>query len=149
MDFPFGRPQAIANIHGADPAAGPIGTVAFYCRPTGTLVAANICRLPQSGPEIFGFHIHEGCSCGGTGFSKTGGHYSKGNCDHPRHAGDLPPLFGCGGHARMAVLTGRFRVADVIGRTVVIHSQPDDFTSQPAGNAGKKIACGVIHPLRR
>lgn len=44
----------------------------------------------------------------------------------------------------MYVLTDRFRVRDIIGRTVVIHSGPDDFHTQPAGNAGEKIACGVI-----
>jgi Cu-Zn family superoxide dismutase len=48
------------------------------------------------------------------------------------------------GNAIMAVKTNRFSIHEIIGRTVVIHSQPDDFTSQPAGNAGTKIACGVI-----
>jgi Cu-Zn family superoxide dismutase len=60
------------------------------------------------------------------------------------HAGDLPPLLACNGEAYLAVLTGRFRVKDVMGKTVVIHSRPDDFRSQPSGDAGEKIACGVI-----
>lgn len=47
----------------------------------------------------------------------------------------------------MAVLTNRFRAAEAIGRTVVIHSRRDDFTSQPAGDSGRKIACGVIRPV--
>ena len=63
---------------------------------------------------------------------------------HPKHAGDLPPLMGCQGNAYLAVKTDRFIVHDIIGKTVVIHSDPDDFHTQPAGNAGKKIACGVI-----
>ena len=50
----------------------------------------------------------------------------------------------CCGRAYLAVRTDRFRVQEIIGRTVVIHSDPDDFRSQPAGNAGTKIACGVI-----
>lgn len=53
-------------------------------------------------------------------------------------------MLGCGESAYMSVKTDRFSADDRIGRTVVIHSGPDDFHSQPAGNAGKKIACGVI-----
>jgi Cu-Zn family superoxide dismutase len=45
------------------------------------------------------------------------------------------------------MVTNRFSIQDIIGRTVVIHSGPDDFRSQPAGNAGKKIGCGVIYPV--
>ena len=44
----------------------------------------------------------------------------------------------------MNFLTDRFTLKEIIGRTVVIHSMPDDFTSQPSGNSGEKIACGVI-----
>ena len=52
-------------------------------------------------------------------------------------------------HHSAVLLTDRFSVKDVIGRTLVVHRDPDDFTTQPAGNAGKKIACGVIQPTRR
>ena len=44
----------------------------------------------------------------------------------------------------MSVLTDRFSVSDILGRTLVIHISPDDFTTQPSGNSGKKIACGQI-----
>ena len=92
-------------------------------------------------------HIHEGGACTGDGFADTGGHYNPAGADHPCHAGDLPPLFATGGgRAELRVLTDRFSVREIIGRTVVIHSGPDDFTTQPAGNAGSKIACGVIQP---
>lgn len=47
----------------------------------------------------------------------------------------------------MKVFTGRFFVEDIIGRTVVIHSGPDDFYTQPSGNPGNKIACGVIRRI--
>ena len=66
------------------------------------------------------------------------------NCAHPFHAGDLPPVFESGGQSFMAVWTGRFNVNDVIGRTVILHSHMDDFSTQPAGNSGEKIACGEI-----
>jgi len=44
----------------------------------------------------------------------------------------------------MSVLTDKFTVEEIIGKTIIIHNMPDDFTSQPAGNAGQKIACGII-----
>ena len=51
------------------------------------------------------------------------------------------------GKAYMKVLTGRFCVEEVIGRTVILHIDPDDFHTQPSGNAGRKIACGVIRRI--
>jgi Cu-Zn family superoxide dismutase len=56
-------------------------------------------------------------------------------------------LLWCKGKAFLSVKTDRFSVDEIIGRTIVIHSDPDDFHSQPAGNAGKKIACGVIQKI--
>lgn len=140
----------MAHIAGSG-SAGPTGTVTFYPYGRDTLIVAEISGLPHDdtlcASDIFAFHIHEGSSCGGTDFADTGGHFNPDDCPHPYHAGDLPPLFSCSGHAFMAVCTNRFRVSDIIGRTVVIHSRPDDFTTQPSGNAGTKIACGVIRPV--
>ena len=133
---------AFARVAGGNQNPRIHGTVSFYQRPEGTLVVAQIYGLPAKG--FFGFHIHAGQQCTGQAFADTGSHYNPGNGDHPDHAGDLPPLLSVGGKAYMAVLTGRFRVTEVIGKTVVIHSKPDDFISQPAGNAGEKIACGKI-----
>lgn len=131
--------NAIACIAGA----GRIrGTVHFSQQRTGTLVTASISGLPRQG--FFAFHIHEGSSCGGQNFADTGAHWNPSNQLHPDHAGDLPPILSCHGRAWMSVLTDRFCVEEVIGRTVVIHDWPDDFTTQPAGNAGQKIACGII-----
>ena len=108
-------------------------------------MAVQVSGMPRKRETgFFALHIHEGGSCSGENFSDTGGHYNPHNEAHPRHAGDLPPLLLCGGGAYLAVLTDRFSVADVIGRTVVIHGGADDFHTQPAGNAGTKIACGVI-----
>jgi len=60
------------------------------------------------------------------------------------NAGDLPPLFSANGYAFSAVLTNRFTIDEIIGRTIIIHSSVDDFITQPAGNAGTKNACGKI-----
>lgn len=143
-------PQAVAHITGGPAAPGLLGTVTFYQKPEGVLVTARISGLPQNNPSgFFAFHIHEGTSCSGDGFPDTGGHYNPGGSPHPIHAGDLPPLLSNGGTAYLSVLTNRFRVSEVLGRTVVIHSGPDDFRSQPAGNPGTKIGCGVIFPVPR
>lgn len=91
--------------------------------------------------RFFAFHIHEGGDCGGTDFSDTGGHFNPEKQAHPRHAGDLPPLLSDHGTATLLVQTSRFTPGEVIGRTVVIHQNPDDFHSQ---SAGRKIACGMI-----
>lgn len=108
------------------------------------MVIADIQGLPESATGFLGFHIHEGGSCAEEGFPETKGHFNPTEASHPDHAGDLPPLLACQGRAYLAVMTNRFCVEDVIGRTVVLHSDPDDFKTQPSGNAGQKIACGVI-----
>ncbi len=138
------RPAAVAIIQGDGAHPALVGTVRFFPRPRGTVVTVDLIGLPDSETGFFGFHIHEGGDCSGTGFSATGSHYNPGNAAHPQHAGDLPPLLSCHGTARMSVLTERFQIRDIIGKTVVIHSKPDDFTTQPAGASGNKIACGVI-----
>lgn len=147
MIFSFGRPAAIAHMAGN----GISGTVSFYHFKGNVLVVADICGLPRSSepcsPGVFGFHIHSGQACTGVDFADTRGHLDLLDCPHPSHTGDLPPLFSCNGAAFMAVQTGRFRLSDIIGHTVVIHSQPDDFHTQPSGNSGTKIACGVIRQL--
>ncbi len=58
--------------------------------------------------------------------------------------GDLPPLIENNGYAYMSVLLNKFSINEIIGKTVIIHDMPDDFTTQPSGNSGTKIACGVI-----
>lgn len=144
MWIPLGRPEAIARISGNELAPELIGSVKLYSVGKGSLVVADIGGLPESETGIFGFHIHQGNRCTGVLFADTGGHYDPGQKPHPNHAGDLPPLFSCHGRAFMAVRTDRFTPKEVLGKTVVIHGQPDDFHTQPAGNAGSKIACGVI-----
>lgn len=138
-------PVAVAMVRGRELAPHLTGTVRFIQVRQGVVVTARINGLPEeSDCGIFALHIHEGNSCGGTDFSETGGHYNPTGAEHPCHAGDLPPLFSCHGRAYLSVLTDRFNVCDIIGRTVVIHSGPDDFKTQPSGNSGSKMACGVI-----
>lgn len=145
------RPQAQAVISGSHEYPNIRGSVSFYQTRGGTIVAADIRGLPnpagRCASPVFAFHIHEGRRCSGSSedpFADALGHYNPRGCQHPHHAGDMPPLFGVGGRAFQVFLTDRFTVREIIGRTVIIHSGVDDFTTQPAGNAGRKIACGQI-----
>ncbi|MGN1014179.1 MAG: superoxide dismutase family protein [Butyricicoccus sp.] len=149
------KPCAIAEVVGSMRYPDIHGTVQFYQTEHGVIVSAEVSGLPtpmtycQS--PIFAFHIHSGSQCGGTSedpFAEAMTHYNPAGCDHPYHAGDMPPLFGCNGYALSIFLTNRFSVSEVIGRTVIIHARPDDFTTQPSGNSGEKIACGQIRSLR-
>ena len=127
------------------------GTALFRRRENGVLVTINVFGLPKDGGDcdnrMFAMHIHDGELCTGTDtdeFADAGTHFNPNHCLHPQHAGDLPPLFGCDRTAYCSVLTNRFALEDIIGKTLIIHDQTDDFTTQPSGNAGIKIACGVI-----
>ena len=151
--FPFlrRRPDALADISGGRENPRLRGTVRFYQTPRGVLVLAEVFGLPDRGTRcernIFAFHIHAGGACAGNAddpFSAAQGHYNPGDYPHPAHAGDMPPLFSNRGYALQVFLTDRFTVREILGRTVIIHDGTDDFTSQPAGNAGTRIACGVI-----
>ena len=146
-----GRPQAEAVILGSESFPDISGIVRFYQTNEGVVVYAGVSGLPHDGGpcrgRIFGFHIHGGSGCGGNmedPFADAMSHYDTNGCEHPCHAGDLPPLFGNDGLAVSAFLTNRFLLDEVIGKTVIIHDRPDDFTTQPSGNSGTKIACGVI-----
>lgn len=149
-----GRPQAVARLAGGEGHPGLSGTVRFYQTKKGVVVWAEVVGLPRPerpcGERVFGFHIHQGTDCGGEmddPFGHAMSHYDPHGCDHPHHAGDLPPLFGSDGAALSLFLTRRFSVDEVIGKVVIIHDRPDDFTTQPSGSSGAKIACGVIQRL--
>lgn len=144
-------PQAAAKIAGSETYPDISGTVRFYQIGEGVIVLAEIHGLPHSKApcreRIFGFHIHKGTDCAGNmddPFADAMSHYNPRDCEHPHHAGDLPPLFGNDGFALSLFFTNRFSVNEIIGRTVIIHDHPDDFTTQPSGNSGTKIACGAV-----
>ena len=147
------RPQAVAAVKGSSAYPNLTGSVQFYQMRGGVLVAAEVTGLPQPmalARGVFAFHIHSGTACSGTAadpFADALTHYNPEGVAHPYHAGDMPPLFGNHGKAFQVFFTDRFSVREIVGKTVIIHSGVDDFTSQPAGNAGKKIACGVIEAV--
>jgi Cu-Zn family superoxide dismutase len=102
-----------------------------------------------------GFHIHEKGDCSSGDGMSAGGHFNPlgkahgRHTDTARHAGDLPSLkAGKNGRAKLDVELDGLSIGsgptDVIGKGLIIHADPDDFKTQPTGNAGARIACGVI-----
>lgn len=147
------KPYAAAYVRGSALYPTVAGRILFYpAGKSGVLVVSNVHGLPMSYEkcrfDIFAMHIHENGTCtGGTNdaFLSAGSHLNPEACPHPAHAGDLPPLFATkAGNAFSAVLSDRFGLAEIIGKSVILHRNPDDFQTQPAGNAGERIACGTI-----
>jgi Cu-Zn family superoxide dismutase len=147
--------------------AGPGATAQL--KPTAGNAASGTVRFEQSGGKVVvtavitglkpnsehGFHVHEKGDCSAPDAMSAGGHFNPGGKPHghygkaERHGGDMPNLRAdAAGATRVKWETELLSVgsgaADVIGRSVVIHRDPDDYTSQPAGNAGPRLACGVI-----
>lgn len=141
-------PQAVAQINGTSRVAPIQGFVRFFAVPGGgVLIETDISGLPREATEntkqFYGFHIHEFGDCS-ENFTRTGDHYNPTDREHPMHAGDMIPLMSSDGNAWMVFYDRDLEIPQVVGRTVIVHRRPDDFTTQPSGNSGEKIACGVI-----
>lgn len=142
------KPQAVAYVRGNQENPKLRGVVQFYeTQYGGILIKAEVYHLPDEKSKIdsafYGFHIHEMGNCSKE-FTLTGDHYNPGKQPHPQHAGDMPPLMSSRGFAWMVFFDGRLELRDILDRSVVIHAMPDDFRTQPSGDSGMKIGCGVI-----
>ena len=102
-----------------------------------------------------GFHIHEAGDCSSGDGMSAKGHFNPHGKPHgnpssaERHAGDLPSLkVGKDGRAKIDVTVDGISIGkgpgDIVGRGLIIHAQADDYKTQPTGNAGARVACGVI-----
>ena len=140
---------------------------------TGSLVSGKLTVVPMgdgvhitgtiggfSAGSNHGFHIHEKGDCSAADASSAGGHFNPTGQPHGRamqgahHAGDSDNIVAnAGGVANidthiMGVTLGGGAGTDIAGRAIVVHAAADDYTSQPAGNAGARVACGVIKIVR-
>jgi Cu/Zn superoxide dismutase len=162
-------PPVPARAELLDASGQKVGTVSFYAAGAGTVgVVVEAKGLP---PGWHGFHVHEAGSCAGPTFASAKGHLGAADGQiQPNHKGDLPQLFvNADGTARAAFRTDRLAVADLFhagGTAVVIHTLADNFNNIPTapadgytpnsatatsvsnatGNAGARIACGVVQP---
>lgn len=110
--------------------------------------------------DVRGFHIHEKGDCSAADASSAGGHFNPAAQPHgragqgPHHAGDSDNIVAdANGVARVnahvsGVTLGGGAANDIAGRAVIVHAQADDYTTQPTGNAGARVACGVIEVTR-
>ena len=144
--------RASATIN--DVANTTIGTATFADTPAGLLVSISVSGL-GIGPH--GAHLHSIGSCVTPGFTSAGPHFNPANKEHGflnpagHHAGDMPNIVSppAGVHRIEFILegvklTGRGGLMDDDGAAIVIHGSGDDHASDPAGNSGGRIACGVI-----
>ena len=146
------KPSAVANL---EPTTGNSarGTVTFTQDGDEVRVRANLSGL-KPGAE-HGFHVHEKGDCSSGDGMSAKGHFNPLGKPHAhagtseRHAGDLPSLKSdAAGNAslntELDVITVSPGQASVVGRGLIVHAQPDDFKTQPTGNAGARSACAVI-----
>ena len=128
------------------------GTVTFTEVADGVQVDAEITGLA---PGKHGFHIHEFGDCSAADASSAGAHFNPTNQPHAapdaevRHVGDMGNVDAdASGAAKLEYLDHHMSLANdersIIGRSVVVHAKADDLKSQPAGDSGARVACGVI-----
>jgi superoxide dismutase, Cu-Zn family len=155
--------STVSNLFTRNPSATAVlaptkgnsvsGTVNFTQKGAVVLVEAKITGLPANGTH--GFHIHEKGNCSAADASSAGAHFNPSGDKHGgpvgavRHGGDLGNLRAdANGYAQASIqVTGITLGSDansIIGRAVIVHGGPDDLKSQPAGNSGPRVACGLI-----
>ena len=118
-------------------------------------LVANVTGLTPG--QEHGFHVHEAGDCSSGDGMSAKGHFNPYGKPHgspasaERHAGDMPALRAdAGGNARidttLDVVSVKPGPASVVGRGLIVHASPDDYKTQPTGNAGARLACGAINP---
>ena len=128
------------------------GTVTFTQKGDKVVVVARVSGLK---PGSHGFHIHEKGDCSAGDAMSAGDHFNPTAKPHgdplhaDHHAGDMPMLVAdASGNASLTAELGPMTLGaganDIIGKAVIVHADPDDFKTQPAGNSGGRVACGVI-----
>ncbi len=128
------------------------GVVNFTQLGDKVLVDADIAGLT---PGEHGFHIHEKGDCSATDGTSAGGHFNPNGHAHgnpatpEHHVGDLPMLTAdASGHAKLHVeltsITLQEGAGNIVGKSVIVHQKVDDYQTQPSGNSGARVACGVI-----
>ena len=129
------------------------GTVRFHRQGEGVHVTGELTGLTPNAKH--GFHVHEFGDCSAPDGASAGGHFAPEGHPHgapdpaTHHAGDLGNVEAdANGQAKVDVTVPGLTLAAgdraIVGRAVIVHAQPDDLTSQPTGNAGARMGCGVV-----
>jgi superoxide dismutase, Cu-Zn family len=146
-------PQAAALVRSA--TGDSLGVLNFYSKDNGVRVAGTLKGLT---PGAHGIHIHTVGLCDAPGFTTAGGHFNPTNARHGLsnaqgpHAGDMPNISAnASGEAQVDVTSSAASVATLLegdGSAIVLHASQDDQLTDPAGNSGARVACGVLAPVR-
>ena len=136
---------AMRNLDGR-----PVGEAKLRETPNGLIISAEFTELPEG---IHGFHIHAVGQCEPP-FQTAGGHFNPDDHQHGmknpqgKHSGDLPnvlvPASGAATVEHFAVGLTLENLSGEDGTSLVVHADADDYSADPAGNAGDRIACGVV-----
>jgi len=145
-------PMGKANFVGAD--GKEIGTAELTGTKAGVLIALDVNSLPAG--QWVAFHVHQVGTCDhATGHESAGGHFNPKGAEHGylsdngAHAGDMPNQYvSADGMLKAHVLNTAVTLEGgdnaIKGKALMIHADPDDYSGQPSGNAGKRLACAVI-----
>jgi superoxide dismutase, Cu-Zn family len=145
-------PRAIVRLN---PTQGhkANGIVTFTAVASGVRVQAGLMGLE---PGIHAFHVHENGDCSAPDAASAGAHFNPTGMPHAgpesiqRHIGDMGNFAADAiGEAHLDFIDSHLSLTgtnSIIGRALIIHASPDDYISQPAGNSGPRVACGVIQP---
>jgi len=146
---------ATATLQGAPTDTDFKGTITFTPEGNGVRVAAHVEGVDTDGAH--GFHVHETGDCthgeGDKHFTTAGGHFNPAGVEHacppaePRHAGDLGNIEVTGGSGHIEATTTLLSLSgpnSVVGKAIILHAKADDCKTQPTGDAGDRLACGVV-----
>ena len=142
--------SAHATLQSEDP--GVSGSVTITKEAGGVKIVADVSGVKTDGKH--GFHIHENGQCEHSDhFKSAGGHFNPAHVDHacpptdPRHAGDLGNIEITGGKGHLELTSTQLSLDGpntVVGKAFILHAAADDCKTQPTGNAGDRLACGVV-----
>ncbi|HUL57508.1 MAG TPA: superoxide dismutase family protein [Usitatibacter sp.] len=148
---PGSQPTAVANLE-ATKGNSVTGRATFVQEGDGVHVKVSLSGLPPNSEH--GFHVHEKGDCSSGDGMSTGGHFNPDGKPHgpqagEHHAGDMPGLMADSyGNVETSFVLHGVTVggggADLVGRGLIVHRDPDDYKTQPTGNSGPRVACGVI-----
>jgi Cu-Zn family superoxide dismutase len=151
--------SAVADLVG--PTGAALGAVRLDEHDGHITVTAKVRGLT---PGFHGFHVHAVGACDGPSFTSAGGHLNPADSSHPEHAGDMPVLLvNADGTARASVDSDRFGLSDLFdldGSAIIVHANADNYANIPTdrydpdpdattlatGDAGGRVACGVVEP---